>query len=55
MEFQTCRQTETVLLKNMMNDKTPEIKVTDEATTLMARDYKGLNNFGFNGVLEWQK
>jgi hypothetical protein len=24
------------------------------ASTLMARDYKGLNNFGTNGVIEWK-
>ena len=50
-EYQTCGQTETVLLKNQCNDFE---RYTDIATTLMARDYKGLDNYGSNGVIEWK-
>ena len=50
-ELVTCGQTETVLLKNQCNDFE---RHTDIATTLMARDYKGLNNYGTNGVIEWK-
>lgn len=42
---------ETIIMKNMINDKSPSAKQTHVACTLMARDYKGLNNFGFNGVI----
>ena len=44
---------ETLLMKNMV-DKTAEAsaRVTDIATTLLARDYKGVNNFDANGVIE---
>ena len=49
------KQTETVLLKGMV-DKNLEPSATkqDIALTLLARDYKGLNNFGTNGVIEWK-
>ena len=30
----------------------PDYKPSDIATTLLARDYKGLNNYGSNGVIE---
>ena len=50
-EYQTCGQTETVLLKNQCNDFE---KHTDIATTLMARDYKGFGNQSMNGVIEWK-
>lgn len=33
-------------------DRKASFEPIDVATTLMARDYKGLNNYGFNGVLE---
>ena len=33
-------------------DRKASIEPIKVATTLMARDYKGLNNYGFNGVLE---
>lgn len=35
-------------------DKTrkPDFQFADIAVTLMARDYKGLNNYGSNGVIE---
>ena len=52
-EFQTCGQTETLLLKGMVDkDIEPTASVIDVSTTLMARDYKGLNNYGTNGVIE---
>ena len=51
-EYQTCGQTETVLLKNQCNDFE---RNTDIATTLMARDYKGFGNQSMNGVIEWSK
>lgn len=52
-EFQTCGQTETLLLKGMASKKyEPYAEKVDICTTLCARDYKGLNNFGQNGVIE---
>ena len=50
------KQTEPVLLKGMV-DKNLEPSATkqDIALTLLARDYKGLNNFGTNGVIEWKE
>lgn len=30
----------------------PDAKLSDIANTLAARDYKGPNNYGFNGVIE---
>ena len=30
-------------------------KQIDVAVTLMARDYKGFDNYGSNGVIEWNK
>lgn len=33
-------------------DKECEIEVTTVAKTLAARDFKGPNNYGFNGVFE---
>ena len=50
-EYQTCGQTETWLLKNM--GETAE-KQIDVAVTLRARDYKGFDNYGSNGVIEWK-
>ena len=50
-EFQTYNRTETWLLKDC--GETAE-KQIDVATTLLARDYKGLNTFGSNGVIEWK-
>ena len=50
-EYQTCGQTETWLLKDM--GETAE-KQIDVAVTLRARDYKGLDNYGSNGVIEWK-
>ena len=47
---------ETVIMKNMGNiDGIPEGKTTDVACTLLARDWKGVNNYSFNGVVECQK
>ena len=54
-ESQTCGQTETLLLKGMVDkDIEPTASVIDVSTTIMARDYKGLNNYGTNGVIEWK-
>ena len=51
-ESATYRQTETVLLKKV---GTEFERVTDVASCLMARDYKGLGNYIGNGVIEWRK
>lgn len=46
-------RTETLLLKGMVDkDIEPTASVIDVSTTIMARDYKGLNNYGTNGVIE---
>ena len=50
-EYQTCGQTETWLLKDM--GETAD-KPIDVAVTLRARDYKGFDNYGSNGVIEWK-
>lgn len=52
-KIQTDRQTvrETWLLKDMGEKAEKKI---DIATTLLARDYKGLNNYGSNGVIEYK-
>lgn len=43
-------------MKNMV-DKTKEVSAEkiEVASTLMARDYKGVGNYGSNGVVECQK
>jgi DNA (cytosine-5)-methyltransferase 1 len=52
---QICGRTETLLLKGMVDkDIEPTASLTDVSTTIMARDYKGLNNYGTNGVIEWK-
>lgn len=48
----TYVQRETWLLKNCGELADHRI---DIATTLLARDYKGLNNFGSNGVIEYER
>lgn len=48
-EYQTCGQMETWLLKDMGETAGKPI---DVAVTLRARDYKGLDNYGSNGVIE---
>lgn len=54
-EYQTCGQTETLLLKGMVDkDIEPTASVIDVSATIMSRDYKGLNNYGTNGVIEWK-
>lgn len=50
-EYQTCGQMETWLLKDMGETADEQI---DVAVTLRARDYKGLDNYGSNGVIEWK-
>lgn len=50
-ESAACGQMETWLLKDM--GETAE-KQIDVAVTLRARDYKGLDNYGSNGVIEWK-
>lgn len=55
-ESQTCGQTETVLLKGMVDKQLePQAQKIDVSSTLMSRDYKGLNNYGTNGVIEWKE
>ena len=51
-EYQTCGRMETVLLKDQ--GATLDKKI-DIATTLRARDYKGFDNYGSNGVIEWKQ
>ena len=51
-ESQTCGQTETWLLKDMGETADKQI---DVAVTLRARDCKGFDNYGSNGVIEWKK
>lgn len=50
-ESVTCGQTATVLLKDQGATLDKQI---DIATTLRARDYKGFDNYGSNGVIEWK-
>ena len=50
-ESQICGQTETWLLKDMGETAGKQI---DIAVTLRARDYKGFDNYGRNGVIEWK-
>ncbi len=50
-ESATCGQMETVLLKDQGATLDKQI---DIATTLRARDYKGFDNYGSNGVIEWK-
>ena len=52
MESLTCKQMVPVLLSGQGSEFE---KVTDVATTLMARDYKGFGNQSMNGVLECEK
>lgn len=35
--------------------RTPDGKLTEIAATLMARDYKGLSNYGSNAVIEYKR
>lgn len=49
LDRQTCGQIETWLLKDMGETADKHI---DVAVTLRARDYKGLDNYGSNGVIE---
>ena len=54
-EYQTCGKTETLLLKGMVDkDIETTASVIDVSATIMSRDYKGLNNYGTNGVIEWK-
>ena len=54
-ESAISKQMEAVLLKGMVDkDLEPTATMQDVATTLLARDYKGLNNYGTNGVIEWK-
>ena len=55
-ESAISKQMEAVLLKGMI-DKNLEPTATKQnvATTLLARDYNGLNNFGTKGVIEWKE
>ena len=55
-EYQTCGQTETLLPRTnaMLNYNHVDKIGNDVAKTLCARDYKGLDNYGSNGVIEWK-
>ena len=54
-ESAISKQMEAVLLKGMVDKNLePTATMQDVATTLLARDYKGVNNFGTNGVIEWK-
>ena len=54
-ESQICGRTETLLLKGTVDKAiAPTASKIDVSTTIMARDYKGLNNYGTNGVIEWK-
>ena len=57
VELATSKQQETWLLKNMSSvDREPIAqKRIDVACTLCARDYKGFNNYGNNGVIEIER
>lgn len=47
---------ETVIMKNMGNkDGIPEGKHIDIACTLKARDWKGMDNFGTAGIVEYAR
>ena len=50
-EYQTCGRMETVLLKGQGATLDKQI---DIAATLRVRDYKGFDNYGSNGVIEWK-
>lgn len=55
LEYQIYGQKETLLLKGMSSKKyNPYAEKADISRTICARDYKGLNNFGQNGVVEWK-
>lgn len=51
LTFKMCGQQPVELL----NQGAIVNKSLNIAHTLRARDYKGLDNYGSNGVLEWQK
>lgn len=51
VESQINNRLETWLLKDMGETADKQI---DVAVTLRARDYKGLDNYGSNGVIEWK-
>ena len=54
-ESQHSHRQETLLLKGMSSNKyDPYAEKADISRTICARDYKGLNNFGQNGVIEWK-
>lgn len=45
----------TVILINMGSsnkDRIPDYKIIDIGVALLSRDYKGLSNYGTNGVIE---
>lgn len=33
-------------------ERKPDMEITDISCTILARDYKGLSNYGSNGVIE---
>ena len=56
MESQICKQMVPVFASGMVSEKfnldANEIEV---AATLLSRDYKGMNNYGTNGVVECER
>lgn len=55
VEYQVCGQTETLLLKGMVDKNIePTASVIDVSAAIISRDYKGPNNYGTNGVIEWK-
>ena len=51
-------ENQTVILKNMGSsdmDREPDATQTTTEATILARDYKGLGNYGSNGVIETVK
>lgn len=50
-EYPIKGRSETVLLKDQGATLDKQIEI---ATTLRAMDYKGFDNYGSNGVIEWK-
>jgi hypothetical protein len=50
--------TSSVILRNLGSsdeNRTPGARETDVSATLLSRDYKGLSNYGSNGVIECER
>lgn len=54
-ESQTYKKKAAVSLKGMgSKNLEPSAELIDVACTIMAIDWKGLSNYGTNGVIEWK-